>query len=89
MDGVEATRRIRRLDPRKGVRIVAMTASIVHSEEVELRAAGMDDFVTKPLTPSRCLPASHAIYRSDMSTNREKSPLIRYQCNFARTRSPA
>ncbi|MET0071437.1 MAG: AAA family ATPase [Candidatus Thiodiazotropha sp.] len=48
MDGVEATRRIRRLPGGKEVKIVAVTASAFKEQEPELHDAGMDDYVRKP-----------------------------------------
>jgi len=50
MDGLEATRRIRAMAPDKAsVRIVAMTAAAMTSDEKACRDAGMDDFVSKPV----------------------------------------
>jgi signal transduction histidine kinase/DNA-binding response OmpR family regulator len=53
MGGLEATRLIR--DPQTGVRnpripIVAMTANAMESDAAECFAAGMDDFVAKPVS---------------------------------------
>ena len=47
MDGLEATRRIRRRWP-KGPRIIAMTASVLKGERDMCFAAGMDGFISKP-----------------------------------------
>jgi CheY-like chemotaxis protein/anti-sigma regulatory factor (Ser/Thr protein kinase) len=48
MDGVEATRRIRRLPGGQDVKIVAVTASVFKEQQQELFDAGMDDLVRKP-----------------------------------------
>ncbi len=48
MDGVEATRRIRELPSGDKVKIVAVTASALKDNEIELRAMGMDDYISKP-----------------------------------------
>ncbi|MEN6586760.1 MAG: response regulator, partial [Sulfuricella sp.] len=52
MDGLEATRRIRALDGGREVKIVAVTASAFADQREEMLAAGMDDFVRKPYSPT-------------------------------------
>jgi CheY-like chemotaxis protein len=50
MDGIEATRLIRALPPEKsGIPIIALTAQADVNIEDELRAAGMDDYISKPI----------------------------------------
>ena len=50
MDGVEATRRIRQEWPGdSGPRIVAITANAFKSDREQCLAAGMDEYVTKPI----------------------------------------
>ena len=54
LDGLEATRRIR--DPRSAVRshdipIVAMTAHALQGDQQKCLDAGMNDYVTKPVSP--------------------------------------
>jgi PAS domain S-box-containing protein len=56
LDGVEATRRIRRLPgPAAQTPIVAMTANVMKHQLAEYRAAGMDGAVAKPLNPAAIL----------------------------------
>ena len=51
MDGYEATRRIRQLDrPRNQTLIVAMTANALSGDRNACFEAGMDDFLSKPIT---------------------------------------
>jgi PAS domain S-box-containing protein len=50
MGGVEATRRIRALgDARAGIPIIALTANAMAAEAERARAAGMNDFLVKPI----------------------------------------
>jgi CheY-like chemotaxis protein len=65
MDGLEATRRIRRQWPGVGPRIIAMTANAFPDDRQRCLAAGMDDYIAKPIRVSelqaaleRCTPAS-------------------------------
>ncbi|MES9972180.1 MAG: ATP-binding protein [Candidatus Thiodiazotropha sp.] len=48
MDGMEATRRIRKLPEGKEVKIVAVTASAFGEQRDEMLNAGMNDYVRKP-----------------------------------------
>jgi CheY-like chemotaxis protein len=50
MDGYEATRRIRQLEPRdRRVFVVALTANTRGGERERCLEAGMDDYLTKPI----------------------------------------
>lgn len=53
MDGVTATKAIRQLEGGKDIVVVAMTANAFIEDEKRCRAAGMNDFVAKPVDPDR------------------------------------
>ncbi|MEW6489260.1 MAG: ATP-binding protein [Thermodesulfobacteriota bacterium] len=51
LDGVEAVRRLRELEATRGGRtpVVALTAHAIHGDRERFLAAGMDDYLSKPL----------------------------------------
>jgi PAS domain S-box-containing protein len=53
IDGLEATRQIRRGRFCAGVPIVAMTANAFGEDRVQCEEAGMDDFIAKPVDPAQ------------------------------------
>jgi PAS domain S-box-containing protein len=59
MDGIAATKEIRRLESSKGMRlpIFALTAHAMKSDEEQCLAAGMDAHLTKPIQPEILLGA--------------------------------
>jgi CheY-like chemotaxis protein len=57
LDGLEATRRIRARWPDRSLRIVAMTANAMAGDRDACLAAGMDDYVSKPIHPAELAAA--------------------------------
>jgi CheY-like chemotaxis protein len=57
LDGLEATRRIRKMWPDRPLQIVAMTANAMAGDRDACIAAGMNDYVSKPIRPAELAAA--------------------------------
>ena len=55
MDGYEAAQRIKSNPDMRSVPIIAVTSYALSGDEVKARAAGCDDYVTKPFSPRALL----------------------------------
>jgi two-component system cell cycle response regulator DivK len=55
MDGYEATRRIKADPALKAIPVIAVTSYALAGDEQKARAAGCDDYVTKPFSPRNML----------------------------------
>src|SRR5207237_10850626 len=73
MDGLEATRCIvRQWLPEKRPRIIAMTANAMQGDREECLAAGMDDYLTKPI---QVKALQEALERAGLGVKRRTAPL--------------
>lgn len=77
MDGVEATRRIRRVLPSAVLPILAITAHTADLEYARCVEAGVDDYLMKPVPPDRLIAAIHAALRQRpaQTAPADRSPL--------------
>jgi len=76
MDGLEATRRIRDVKSavlNHAIPVIAMTASAMKEDRDSCLAAGMNDYISKPVNPSE-LARVLKIY-SDLKTGEKESPV--------------
>jgi CheY-like chemotaxis protein/HPt (histidine-containing phosphotransfer) domain-containing protein len=74
MDGYAATRAIRAAEPLgTHLPVVAMTASAVEGERDRCLAAGMDDFLTKPVDPAALTAALNQWFEGVAPTDRGSS----------------
>ncbi len=55
MDGLEATRQIRAGQQRPDIPVIALTAQALDGEKQRALAAGMSDFLTKPIDPEQLI----------------------------------
>jgi two-component system cell cycle response regulator DivK len=55
VDGYEATRQIKADPALSGVPVIAVTSYALSGDEAKARAAGCDDYVTKPFSPRQLL----------------------------------
>ncbi|MBN2870040.1 MAG: response regulator [Campylobacterales bacterium] len=75
MDGIEATKRIR--ERQKGpIPIVALTANALEGDRERLIAAGMDEYISKPIDP-RELEVLLSRYRPQHAKGENETSLIR------------
>ena len=69
MDGFEATREIRKLEKQSGghIPVIAMTAYATEGDRERCMAAGMDDYVSKPISASKLFKAIEVLIAPEES----------------------
>ena len=72
MDGIEATRHIRQLEEKthRHIPIVGMTANAMKGDREKCLAAGMDDYMSKPIS----LPDLHRVLEQWTTAQRARAP---------------
>ncbi len=63
LDGWEASRRLKQDDATRSIPVIALTAHAMADDEARARAAGCDDFDTKPVDMSRLLSKINALLK--------------------------
>ncbi|CAK0748935.1 two-component system, sensor histidine kinase and response regulator [Gammaproteobacteria bacterium] len=84
MDGLEATRRIRRNERFHDLPVIAMTASVMHKDHTDCLATGMNDHVAKPVLPQQLLavlerwivPGERSIPAGELDESRPKTDIL-------------
>ena len=71
MDGLEATRMLRKIDIRFQPKIIAMTANAMQGDRERCLEAGMDDYISKPI---RLAEIQSALIRWGSKIQTKKSP---------------
>jgi CheY-like chemotaxis protein len=64
MDGLDATRSIRKLSSLKQPRIIAMTANAMQGDREMCIAAGMEDYISKPIRVNELMDALLKVQKS-------------------------
>jgi CheY-like chemotaxis protein len=72
MDGLDATRTIRKLKDLHQPRIVAMTANAMQGDRELCTAAGMDDYISKPIRVAELIEALDKTTTSSRTSERRK-----------------
>lgn len=83
MDGIEATRRIRQhtdIDI-AGIPVIALTAHAIKGDRERFLAAGMDEYITKPIHGDELLIMMERLAANRKKTGRNPEPVNKRLCN--------
>lgn len=67
MDGLEATRRLRKLDKLKALPVIALTAGVTPAQRSAAMEAGMNGFITKPIDLDRAVVLLRSVLNQDFT----------------------
>jgi CheY-like chemotaxis protein/HPt (histidine-containing phosphotransfer) domain-containing protein len=78
LDGYALARRVRRQEEQSGTHlpIVALTANVLEGEALKCKKAGMDDYLSKPLTLDRLAAQLNKIFATGNLARRHSDPPI-------------
>ncbi|MFZ2854913.1 MAG: response regulator, partial [Rhodocyclaceae bacterium] len=76
MDGLEATRRIRLMPKYAALPIIAMTANAFAQDRERCRAAGMNDYITKPINPEQLVSRLERWLRARPADSADSLPTV-------------
>lgn len=79
MDGYEASRAIRAGETGRRTPIIALTANAMTSDEEKCLEAGMDDYLSKPVTPERLYAKLEKWLPVDTENNQSRITLVESQ----------
>lgn len=85
MDGIEATRRIRQhpdIDI-AGIPVIALTAHAIKGDRERFLAAGMDEYITKPIHGNELLMMMERLTANHKKNGRNPEPVDKKLCNRA------
>ncbi len=80
MDGYEATRNLRRIHDFKNLPVIALSADVMQGVKEQCMAAGMNDYISKPINPSELARvitkwAKNIIVKHDTASSSQVSEL--------------
>ena len=66
MDGIEATKAIRKISTFQNLPIISLTAKAMKGDREKCLEAGATDYITKPVDPERLLSLMHLWFNKEM-----------------------
>lgn len=79
MNGLDATREIRRMQTKERVKIIALTANASGEHRTECLESGMDDYLAKPFTKQELLSLIRKVHRTTRPPEIDRSRFEAFQ----------